>query len=69
MKYLSKIPFIRIWANLFVFKGKENNKDYKIDYFIWLATALSLLITAIILHYKIGNNNYAKFNILSFCIV
>ena len=69
MKYLSKIPFIRIWANLFVFKGKENNKDYKIDYFIWLATALSLLITAIILHYKIGNNNYDKFNILSFCIV
>ena len=69
MKYLSKIPFIRIWANLFVFKGKENKKDYTTDYFIWLATALPLLIAAIVLHYKIINTNYDKFGILSFCIV
>lgn len=69
MKYLSKIPYIRIWANLFVFKGKENRTDYLIDYLIWLVTALPLLITAIVLHYKIINTNYEKFDILSFCIV
>ena len=69
MKYLSKIPFIRIWANLFVFKGKENKEDYSLDCLIWLATALPLLITAIVLHYKIINTNYDKFDTLSFCIV
>lgn len=69
MKYLSKIPYIRIWANLFVFKGKENRTDYLIDYLIWLVTALPLLITAIVLHYRIINTNYEKFDILSFCIV
>ena len=27
MKYLTKVPFIRIWANLFIFKGKETAKQ------------------------------------------
>lgn len=69
MKYLTKVPFIRIWANLFIFKGKENRKDYTIDLLLWLVIALPLLIAAIVLHYKIVNTNYAKYDILSFCIV
>lgn len=69
MKYLSKIPYIRIWANLFIFKGKENREDYTIDFLLWLVIALPLLIAAIVLHYKIVNTNYEKFDILSFCIV
>ena len=69
MKYLAKVPFIRIWANLFIFKGKENREDYTIDFLLWLVIALPLLIVAIVLHYKIINTNYEKFDILSFCII
>ena len=69
MKYLIKAPFIRIWANLFVFKGKESRQEYTIDYLIWFFTAFPLLIAAIVLHYKIINTIYAKFDMLSICIV
>ena len=45
MKYLSKIPFIRIWANLFIFKGKENTKQYSTDLFLYLI--FSIVVTII----------------------
>ena len=44
MKYLSKIPFIRIWANFFVFTGKETFKEYLIDFLLYLLFAIGLVI-------------------------
>ena len=44
MKYLSKIPFVRIWANLFIFKGKETTKQYSIDFVLYSLFGLVLII-------------------------
>lgn len=68
MKYLSKIPFIRIWANLLVFKGKESKKEYIVDYLCWLVIALAFLIASIVFYYKIINTEYQKLIIPLFFI-
>ena len=44
MKYLSNIPFIRIWANLFVFKGKETFKEYLVDFLLYLLFAVGAIV-------------------------
>lgn len=44
MKYLSKIPFIRIWANLFIFKGKETTIEYLVDLLLYSVFAIVLTI-------------------------
>ena len=45
MKYLTKVPFIRIWANLFIFKGKETTKQYESD--LGLYTIFAIVLIAI----------------------
>ena len=44
MKYLSNIPFVRIWVNLFIFKGKETTKQYSIDFALYSLFGLVLII-------------------------
>jgi len=44
MKYLPNIPFIRIWANLFVFKGKETFKEYLVDFLLYLLFAVGAIV-------------------------
>lgn len=44
MKYCAKIPFIRIWANIFVFKGKEKLKDFLIDYLLYLIFVIGFIV-------------------------
>ena len=48
MKYLTKIPYIRIWANLFIFKGKETLKQYLADFLLYLAFAIALIVGEVI---------------------
>lgn len=48
MKYLTKIPYIRIWANLFIFKGKETLKQYLVDFLLYLAFAIALIVGEVI---------------------
>ena len=48
MKYLTKVPFIRIWANLFIFKGKETFKQYLLDFLIYLSFAIGIMVCLII---------------------
>lgn len=45
MKYLVKVPFVRIWANLFIFKGKETTKQYGSD--LGLYTIFAIVLIAI----------------------
>lgn len=52
MRFLKKVPFVRIWANLFDFKGKETFVEYLVDYFMWLATALPFLVLTIVYYYR-----------------
>ena len=44
MKYLAKVPFIRIWTNFFVFKGKETFKEYLVDFILYMVLAIGLII-------------------------
>lgn len=44
MKYLPSIPFIRIWANLFVFKGRETFKEYLVDFLLYLLFAVGAIV-------------------------
>lgn len=44
MKYLTKVPFIRIWANLFIFKGKETAKQYLIDLLIYAIPGIVIVL-------------------------
>lgn len=44
MKYLVKVPFIRIWANLFIFKGKETFKEYLVDFLLYLLFAVGAIV-------------------------
>lgn len=44
MKYLPNIPFIRIWANLFVFKGKETFKEFLVDFLLYLLFAVGAIV-------------------------
>lgn len=48
MKYLTKIPYIRIWANLFIFKGKETLKQYLVDFLLYLTFAIALIVGEVI---------------------
>ncbi len=43
MKYLVKVPFIRIWANIFIFKGKETAKQYLIDLLLYAVLGIVIL--------------------------
>lgn len=43
MKYLVKVPFARIWANLFIFKGKETTKQYGSDLGLYTIFAIVLI--------------------------
>ena len=43
MKYLSRVPFIRIWANLIVFRGKETAKEYLIDFLLYSVFAIGIM--------------------------
>ena len=44
MKYLTKVPFIRIWANLFIFKGKETAKQYLSDLALYTLFSIVLIV-------------------------
>lgn len=43
MKYLVKVPFVRIWANLFIFKGRETTKQYGSDLGLYTIFAIVLI--------------------------
>ena len=44
MKYLVKVPFIRIWANIFIFKGKETAKQYITDFFLYALFSIFIVV-------------------------
>ena len=44
MKYLTKVPFIRIWANLFIFKGKETTKQFLSDLILYTLFSIALIV-------------------------
>ena len=44
MKYLKHIPYIRLWANISVFHGKETINEYVIDFILWLFITSGLIV-------------------------
>ena len=44
MKYLKHIPYIRLWANIFEFHGKETINEYVIDFILWLFITSGLIV-------------------------
>ena len=44
MKYLKNVPYLRLWANSFIFQKNETFKDFIIDFLIWLFVTTGFIV-------------------------